>query len=266
MIAWNESSPAMPCWMLLITASSAARCSVSLSSRCVSSNRRAFSSATPMLAATVLTQSDLGFAEGILALVALERDHTEHAVAAKDGNDSYSESVPASVPGWTSNPAALISAGFRQIHGRRARLQLLTGAVRLGRSRFARRKAHAVFVLVQVWIKFGFGSCQRMPMSSRFEHLAQLVADQVDDRLEVELGRHPFLDAVDQRQLGRALLGLLQQSLRLVEEARVLQRHAHAGRDRGQQPHLGLAERVLALVVLQTMIRPSTRSLPMIGT
>jgi len=36
--------PEMPCWMLLITASSAARWSVSFSSRCVSSNSRAFSS------------------------------------------------------------------------------------------------------------------------------------------------------------------------------------------------------------------------------
>ena len=51
-IAWKSSTAAMPCWMLLITASSALRCSVSFSSRCVSSNRRAFSSATPMLAAT----------------------------------------------------------------------------------------------------------------------------------------------------------------------------------------------------------------------
>ncbi len=59
------------------------------------------------------------------------------------------------------------------------------------------------------------------------EHLAQLVADEVDDRLEVELGRHPLLDAVDHRELGGALLGFLQQPLRLVEEARVLERDAH---------------------------------------
>ena len=53
MIAWKSSSAARPCWMLLMTASSAVRCSVSLSRRCVSSKRRAFSSATPMLAASV---------------------------------------------------------------------------------------------------------------------------------------------------------------------------------------------------------------------
>ena len=87
-------------------------------------------------------------------------------------------------------------------------------------------------------------------MSSRFQHLAQLVAHQVDDRLEVELRGDALLDAVDHRHLGGALLGLLEQPLRLVEQARALQRHAHRRRDRRQQAHFGLAERVLALVVL----------------
>jgi hypothetical protein len=51
------------------------------------------------------------------------------------------------------------------------------------------------------------------------KNLAQLVADQVNDCLEVELGRHTLLDAVDHSQLGRALLALLEQPLRFVEEA-----------------------------------------------
>ena len=83
------------------------------------------------------------------------------------------------------------------------------------------------------------------------EHLAQLVADQVDDGLEVELGGHALLDAVDHCELGGALLGFLQQPLRLVEQARVFQRHAHARGHGAEQPHLGFAEGVLALVVLQ---------------
>ena len=37
--------------------------------RCISSNSRAFSSATPMLAATVCEQSHVGVAEGVLALM-----------------------------------------------------------------------------------------------------------------------------------------------------------------------------------------------------
>ena len=83
------------------------------------------------------------------------------------------------------------------------------------------------------------------------KQLAQLVADEVDDRLEVELRGHALLDAVDDRELGGALLGFLQQPLRLVEQARVLERDAHARGDGAEQPHLGLAVGVLALVVLQ---------------
>ncbi len=54
-IAWKSSWAASPSCTLLMIASSAARCSLSLNRRCVSSKRRAFSSATPMLAATVLS-------------------------------------------------------------------------------------------------------------------------------------------------------------------------------------------------------------------
>ena len=40
------------------------------------------------------------------------------------------------------------------------------------------------------------------------EHLAQLVAHQVDDGLEVQLRAHALLDAVDHREFGGALFGL----------------------------------------------------------
>ena len=106
-------------------------------------------------------------------------------------------------------------------------------------------------------------------MSPVLEHFAQLVADQVDDRLEVELGGHALLDAVDDRELGGALLGLLEQALRLVEEARVLERDAHAVGERLQQADVGLAERVLALQVDQVRStrapgrpRPAARRAP----
>ena len=67
------SSAASACWTLLMIASSAARCSVSLSSRCVSSNSRAFSSATLMLVRERLEQAHVGIAEGVLALASVER-------------------------------------------------------------------------------------------------------------------------------------------------------------------------------------------------
>ena len=48
-----------------------------------------------------------------------------------------------------------------------------------------------------------------------------------------------------------AALGLLQQALRLVEEAGVLERDAHAGGEGFEQAHVGIAVRVLALRIHQ---------------
>ena len=70
------------------------------------------------------------------------------------------------------------------------------------------------------------GSSQPMAMSPRVQHLAQLVADHVDDGLEVESPAMPCWMLLITASLGGALLGLLQQPLRLVEQARVLQRDA----------------------------------------
>ena len=78
----------------------------------------------------------------------------------------------------------------------------------------------------------------------RVEHLADPVADEVVDRLRVELPGDRGLDAVDQRQLGVPLPGLL-------DEARVLERGADTAGERDEQPLVGVAERVLAVDVLQ---------------
>ena len=59
----------------------------------------------------------------------------------------------------------------------------------------------------------------------RVEDLLDLVADDVVDRLELELARERLLDAVDQRQLGVPLP-------RLVHQAGVLERDAQAARER----------------------------------
>ncbi len=64
------------------------------------------------------------------------------------------------------------------------------------------------------------------PDLSCLQYFAQLVADEVDDRLEVQLGGDALLDAVDDCELGGALLGLLQQALRFVEQPRVFKRRA----------------------------------------
>ena len=76
------------------------------------------------------------------------------------------------------------------------------------------------------------------------EDLLDLVADEVVDRLRVELAGDRRLDAVDQRELGVSLAGL-------VDEARVVERDAEAAGERDEQPLVGLGEGVLAVDVLE---------------
>src|SRR5579862_1999544 len=85
----------------------------------------------------------------------------------------------------------------------------------------------------------------------RVEQFAKLLADEIVDRLDLELRDETLLNAVDDRQLGRSLLLRLEQPLRFVEEPRVLERDAQAACQRLQQPHVGFRERMLALGVFQ---------------
>ncbi len=74
----------------------------------------------------------------------------------------------------------------------------------------------------------------------RLEQAADALADDLGDGLEVELRGQGGADLVDQAQFGRALVGLGQQALGLVEEARVLEGHAHAEGERRDEPFVGL--------------------------
>ena len=84
-----------------------------------------------------------------------------------------------------------------------------------------------------------------MPMKIELApKISRTVADQVVHRLHVELGREALLDAVDDRQLGRALVRLGEEPLRLVEQPGVLEGHAQARGDRRHEPLVRLAEGV----------------------
>ena len=76
------------------------------------------------------------------------------------------------------------------------------------------------------------------------ENLGHAIADGLDDPLKIELPGQRTADLVDDRQFGRALLGLGQQPLRLIEEARIFQRHAHARGDRAHRALVGFCEQV----------------------
>ena len=85
----------------------------------------------------------------------------------------------------------------------------------------------------------------------RIEDLLDLVADEVIHVLHVELRGKALLDAVDDRELGSALVRFRQQTLGLVEEARVLKGDRQASCQSRQQPDIALTERILVVHVLK---------------
>src|SRR5262249_8062623 len=94
------------------------------------------------------------------------------------------------------------------------------------------RKALAVFEVVRHRHHRARPVAERDRHVPRAENLGDLVTDEVDDGLEVKLGGQTLLHTVDDREFGRTLLALLEQPLRLVKEACVLERNAHAVRER----------------------------------
>ena len=78
----------------------------------------------------------------------------------------------------------------------------------------------------------------------RVEDLCEAVPYEVVHRLHLEVLGEAALDVVDERELGVALPGLL-------EQPGVLERDAEAPGERGQQADVGLAERVLVVHVLE---------------
>jgi len=85
----------------------------------------------------------------------------------------------------------------------------------------------AVFIDVGVVDQTGLRIVDADAQVRLIEDLADLVADGIVDALHVELGGERLLHAGDDRQLRGALLLGLEQALRLVEEARVLERDGH---------------------------------------
>ena len=76
------------------------------------------------------------------------------------------------------------------------------------------------------------------------EDLLDPVADEVVHRLHLEVLGEPSLHVVDERELGVALSGLL-------EQPRVLERDAQAPGEGRQEPQVGVVEGVLAVDVLE---------------
>ena len=234
-------------------ASSAARWSVSDSSRRVSSNSRAFSRRHAQAGRDRAQQPDVGFGKRILAIEVLEGDDPLGLVA---DDERRPEGGPGRLTGQRSRFSECRELGQGVQEQRLARLQdaqadrdrrragprpsVLEGDRLIG-------EADSALDRVRELHQVGLPVVDPDIDDLGVEDLADLVADQVIHRLHVELGREALLDARDDRQLGRSLVGLGQEPPRLVEQARVLERNAHARREGRQQALVGLGVRLRRL-------------------
>ena len=92
--------------------------------------------------------------------------------------------------------------------------------------------------------------------------LLDLVTDQVVHRLHVKLLGEALLDAVDDRQLGSALVCLREQALGLTEQSGILEGDAQTRREGRQQAHVRFGERIRAVDVLERDVTAHLRACP----
>jgi hypothetical protein len=196
--------------------------------------------------------ADVDLAVRVLAHVVLEHDDAEHAVAAEDRHEHHRLAL---VGARNRDQAERTRLG-RCVHDDRlARLQHRLPRAALDRRVGGRVDPLAVLVFVEKAHQPGLLVPPADADVAHAEDLAQLVADDVDDGLEVELGADAALDRMDQRELGVALRQLLAQgglgpgsatrafrrrhALDRSPRERVLLRHGHEGarrRGRGAAP------------------------------
>jgi hypothetical protein len=192
-------------------------------------------------------QAHVAFAERVLALVILEHDRPQHAVAPDDGNEDSGLAGIRTRYDLDPLGSSLVTIAEHDRLARAHHARPRTPFARCGRRDLL---PDTVLVLVQIVRKIVDGVVPANAHVAGLEHLAQLVADEVDDRLELELRRHALLDAVDDGELRRSLLLGPEQALRLVEEPRIVQCRAEGCGDRRQNARVRLAVRVLVFVVL----------------
>src|SRR5688572_26198372 len=80
--------------------------------------------------------------------------------------------------------------------------------------------------------------------------LTDLVPDRVVNALHIQLGGQRLLHAIDNRQFSITFLSFFEQTLGLIEEARILERGAQRCSDGGQQTQFGFPEGILTIMIL----------------
>ena len=210
--ASSSSCSASACPTLFTIASSAARWRVS-------SNSRAFSSATLRLAGERRQEPDVGLAERVLAVEVLQRDHAGRRPPTTSGTNTADFGLARDhdrLPDLASARRVLVD------QQRLARLEDV-----LAEADVADRLVREPHAALDRSTGSRISARRRVEDPDvddlRVEDLLHPVSDEVVHRLRLELRGEAALHVVDQRELGVALP-------RLVEQPRVLERDAQARR------------------------------------
>ena len=150
-------------------------------------------------------QAQFGFAEGVFALIICGADHAQHAVAADDRNMGRRL---AGFGAWKRRRVHILAVGRRVENDGPA--GTANGLEDAARGRRLRRNLHALAGVERVEIVDQVGLVV-IPVNVQVRHredVPQLVTHQVDDGLEIQFGRQPLLDRVDDLQFVDALLQL----------------------------------------------------------
>ena len=235
-----------------MTVSSAARSSASASNRLVSSNRRAFASAAPIEVASVPSRrsspsSKASTSRLSSASTPMTREPDRIGTPSQDSDVRAAAIAPSAIAlgRWSRSGAASGIAMTRDV-------------------RPSPNGIGPLWIRSPSSISYGnvitpHGSSYRaMNIDLRVNMRPHPLADEVDDRLEVELAGERVADLVDDGQLGVALFGLAEQALRLVEQAGVLERTGHARRDRSEE-----SLRCLVVGVLLKRLHPDGADHPL---
>ena len=186
-------------------------------------------------------QRDVALVEGMLAIQVLEGDHAQDLVAHEQRHEDRRQRRLA----LDLIRLSELATALTQLLGDQQRLPRLEHVLPEAHDRpqvvgeplpalDGERERHGAVLVVED------GDVDHLGV----EHVARSLPDELVHGLRIELRGQRGLDVVHDRQLGGA-------SLRLVEQARVLERDAETGGERGEQTHVGLGERVRAVEVLE---------------
>ena len=183
-------------------------------------------------------ESCVGLAESAFLGRVLDADHADRRVAGHDRHAEIRLRLDPEMAAAHVGEVGLAIEQERRLCSQHLRGQALAEGDRLGLA------PDTDLEVVREPNQAGGDVVERHVADVRIERPPHLLADELEQRLQIELARQRLADLVDRRELGEALPGL-------VDQANVFQGDAEARGQGDQEPDVGLREHVFLVEVLE---------------